>query len=36
MSKKLYDHFIYTNYANINKKVKTFQKKKVTPKISSK
>ena len=36
MSKKLYDHIISVNYANINKKIKTFQKKKKAPKVSSK
>ena len=27
MSKKLHDHLTSTNYANINTKIKTFQKK---------
>ena len=36
MSKKLYDHITSVNYANINKKIKTFQKKKKTHKVSSK
>jgi len=36
MSKKLYDHFTSTNYANISKKVKEFQKKKASPKLSAK
>ena len=36
MSKKLYDHIISTNYANITKKIKTFTKKKSARKVSSK
>ena len=36
MSKKLYDHIISTNYANIKTKIKTLKKKKTTPKVSSK
>lgn len=36
MSKKLYDHFRYTNYADINNKIKKDQKKKTTSKVHTK
>lgn len=36
MSKKLYDHITSVNYANINTKIKTFQKKKKASKLSTK
>ena len=36
MSKKLYDHIISVNYANIKTKIKNLQKKKKTHKVSSK
>ena len=36
MSKKLYDHIISTNYANINTKIQVLKKKKKASKIHAK
>ncbi len=36
MSRKLYDHITSVNYGNIGNKIKTFKKKKTTPKVYKK
>lgn len=36
MSKKLYDHIISTNYANINTKIQMLKKKKKASKVHAK